>query len=682
MRRPPLRALPILAALACARGAPPTAAQDGHHDHGSPDGGSPDRGSPGVAPGARPAPPRVFLDKPARVVHYQLRRLSNAQLLLVERRADDPRYRPVFEAILAREGLERKHREEALAALVRLSGSDAVAEVLAAIGRLEGLDASHGSALHDLAALLAAQGPRALAARRAELQALATGTGTPAARRIGFAGLVLADGAVDRAWELAAGREALLRELLESLPMVPDEKVRASFYPRARELIDRAAGAAGAAGDTADAADAADAVRRAAVEALAEVPGREAEAFALLAALVRAGKDVAPAVRALRRIPAAKRPREGLPELARSVVERARGIPEAERTSPEALEALELGQELAAALPREEAAEVRKALASLGVRIVLLKTVPHQMLFDRRFFAVEAGKPVEVVLENPDIMPHNLVVTAPGALEEVGRAAELLLQPSDPRAPAYVPDSPKVLHATRLVPPGGREKLSFKAPAEPGEHPFVCTYPGHWRRMYGVMVVVADLEAWLEAPVEPADPLGNTRRLVKEWSAADFAVELAAAAAPGVRSHERGKALFAEAGCVQCHRVRGEGGAVGPELTEVFGKLKTREALLAEVLEPGKTVEEKYRVHALQTTDGRVLTGLVVAEDGATVSIVTNPQDPRPQDVPKDEIALRAPAEGSLMPVGLLNTFAKDEVLEVVAYLEAGGDPASAVYGR
>ena len=123
------------------------------------------------------------------------------------------------------------------------------------------------------------------------------------------------------------------------------------------------------------------------------------------------------------------------------------------------------------------------------------------MRYDVPYFAVRAGKPVQIVLENHDLMPHNLVVTVPGALKEV---AQLGLQAGPNggwKGLQYVPESDKVLHATQMVPADKKALLTFTAPSEPGEYPYVCTFPQHWYRMYGVMVVVEDLDAWQKNPI-------------------------------------------------------------------------------------------------------------------------------------------------------------------------------------
>ena len=61
--------------------------------------------------------------------------------------------------------------------------------------------------------------------------------------------------------------------------------------------------------------------------------------------------------------------------------------------------------------------------------------------------------------------------------------------PKEAQRGQYVPKSKKVLHATRMVAPLSAESLRFIAPKEPGEYPYLCTFPGHWIIMKGTMVV-------------------------------------------------------------------------------------------------------------------------------------------------------------------------------------------------
>jgi azurin len=148
-------------------------------------------------------------------------------------------------------------------------------------------------------------------------------------------------------------------------------------------------------------------------------------------------------------------------------------------------------------------------LRALGVRVVRIETVPEQMLFNVKWFVVEAGKPVQVVLFNRDATLHNLLISRPGSLERLGTTAMTMSMPSDPNIKPYVPAGPMVLQATGLLKEGETERLNFTAPAEKGEYPFACTFPGHWMRMYGVMLVVDSLDAWEASPTTPTDPITN-----------------------------------------------------------------------------------------------------------------------------------------------------------------------------
>ncbi len=123
--------------------------------------------------------------------------------------------------------------------------------------------------------------------------------------------------------------------------------------------------------------------------------------------------------------------------------------------------------------------------------VVHLKTVKNEMKYDISEFAVQAGKPVEIVFENPDFMQHNVVITQPGAKEIVGAAADKLATDPQGAEKQYVPDMPEVLFSTPLANPNETLRLTFTAPEEPGDYPFICTFPGHWRIMQGNMKVVS-----------------------------------------------------------------------------------------------------------------------------------------------------------------------------------------------
>lgn len=123
-------------------------------------------------------------------------------------------------------------------------------------------------------------------------------------------------------------------------------------------------------------------------------------------------------------------------------------------------------------------------------KVVLIKTVKNEMKYDVTEFVVQAGKPVELILENVDFMQHNLVIVQKGAKDKVGAAADKLAADPNGAEQQYVPRMSEVLYATALIDPQQKATLKFTAPTEPGIYPFICTFPGHWRIMQGVMKVV------------------------------------------------------------------------------------------------------------------------------------------------------------------------------------------------
>jgi len=154
-----------------------------------------------------------------------------------------------------------------------------------------------------------------------------------------------------------------------------------------------------------------------------------------------------------------------------------------------------LGQPLSGATVPQSMAELNRLAAAweqahaADAGALRVQAVPHQMQFSPTELRVKAGQPVRIIFENPDLMQHNLLVLAPGTIDAVGELADLMATAPDGMAKQFVPASPHVLHATPLVEPKGRFELSFTAPVAPGRYPYVCTFPGHWRMMRGVLIV-------------------------------------------------------------------------------------------------------------------------------------------------------------------------------------------------
>jgi plastocyanin len=118
---------------------------------------------------------------------------------------------------------------------------------------------------------------------------------------------------------------------------------------------------------------------------------------------------------------------------------------------------------------------------------------------------VEAGKPFQIIFENSDMMPHNVAVVEPRAREDIGRKADAMPPVADRRGRLFVPDDKRILAATEMVEPGRIATLKLVAPQKPGDYEYVCTYPDHWKTMFGQLLVVDDLEAFMKSPraIEP-----------------------------------------------------------------------------------------------------------------------------------------------------------------------------------
>jgi azurin len=196
-----------------------------------------------------------------------------------------------------------------------------------------------------------------------------------------------------------------------------------------------------------------------------------------------------------------------------AILKWAKGIPAAKRTDQPFVETMQVGMDMATLLPAADSARVRSELLDLGVSVFAVKTVREQMRYDVNRLVVIAGKPFEIIFENDDMMPHNLVVVQPGAREEIGVVTDKM-QPTQldkqgrPFLPASRELSRKVLAATKLIEPGQKETLKLTAPSHPGDYEYVCTFPEHWKNMFGQLVVVKDRAALLQASAQaaPAQP--------------------------------------------------------------------------------------------------------------------------------------------------------------------------------
>ncbi len=293
---------------------------------------------------------------------------------------------------------------------------------------------------------------------------------------------------------------------------------------------------------------------------------------------------------------------------------------------------------------------------------VRIATVPEKMAYDVTRFAVKPGKKIKLIFANPDFMPHNILLVNPGKANEVGEKAIAL--GAKGFEVGFVPESPDILWASKLVNHGLEEVIEFTAPMTEGAYPYICSFPGHHLIMRGVLIVADDPKKYLEENPEPAATL-------TQWQLADFTADLTRVSQH--RSYARGKELFTTLACAQCHQPGPAELAFGPNLEEVVKKYRGEASMvLQEILEPSRSIDEKYRNFTLLLEDGNVLTGIVLSEDQTTVTIQTGPTAEQVQKIAKSDITLQRPAL-SAMPAGLLNALDKEQILDLLSYVLAEG---------
>jgi putative heme-binding domain-containing protein len=189
----------------------------------------------------------------------------------------------------------------------------------------------------------------------------------------------------------------------------------------------------------------------------------------------------------------------------------------------------------------------------------------------------------------------------------------------------------------------------------------------------------AELAAFITETPAAAAParLKKEHKFVREWKMADLAADLDRAGRG--RNFENGREAFTAAQCFQCHRFGNEGGAVGPDITAVASRF-SRADLLSSLLEPSKVVSEQYQNLTVVKKDGDDVTGRLVEETDTRLVLVPNQLTGEKVEVKKSDVASRAPSKLSPMPEGLVNILTRDDLLDLLAYIESAGKREHAAF--
>lgn len=174
------------------------------------------------------------------------------------------------------------------------------------------------------------------------------------------------------------------------------------------------------------------------------------------------------------------------------------------------------------------------------------------------------------------------------------------------------------------------------------------------------------------AALSPHAMPGHTFRV---WKLEDLEPRLAEVGKG--RSFEKGKAAAIASQCVFCHTMSMDrslpAGLFGPELVQVSARFGRRD-LLDHILNPSKIVDEKFRFVTIKRADGSTVMGSLESEDDERVVLKPNPLSPETVEVGKSLIKGRSMSETSPMPAGLLNALKAEQILDLLAFIEAGGD--------
>ncbi len=425
------------------------------------------------------------------------------------------------------------------------------------------------------------------------------------------------------------------------------------------------------------------------IASMMQLPGHEATKTGVLAGLLKKRQSVTTSLASLATIPGKSWPQDQLGTVGEAVLSFLASKEPRERNSPQARVALDIGSTLRQRLDDAGRRRFDPRMAELVVPLIRIGTVPERMIYDNDTIAVQAGRPVQFALSNADKMPHNFAIVLPGTMEQVGELAEATGRDKDAEARHFIPNSTNILASSRLLQPGKSDSVFFAVPTEPGVYPYVCTYPGHWRRMYGAMYVVADLDAYNTDPagyaaaggLEIRDELLNYLGRNTEWKLADLSGDVEHLHHRG-NNFAVGEQLFKVAACIGCHKLNEKGNNVGPDLAKLDPKYSAVD-VLEHILDPSKKIDKKFQSNLFVLTSGKVVTGLVVKETDGEVQIIDNATSPEKiRTIKKSDIDEREISNVSIMPKGVMNKLIKEEILDLLAYVIARGDKKSDLFAE
>ena len=125
---------------------------------------------------------------------------------------------------------------------------------------------------------------------------------------------------------------------------------------------------------------------------------------------------------------------------------------------------------------------------------IVITTMEAKMMYDKASFSVKPNAKIKLVLKNLDSLPHNLIICTPGKRKGGDKGKEVIdavLKLGDKGVEQnWEPKGhPRILKSSGMVQPKEATTIFFKAPGKEGNYPYICTFPGHYQLMNGMMKV-------------------------------------------------------------------------------------------------------------------------------------------------------------------------------------------------
>ena len=135
------------------------------------------------------------------------------------------------------------------------------------------------------------------------------------------------------------------------------------------------------------------------------------------------------------------------------------------------------------------------------------------------------------------------------------------------------------------------------------------------------------------------------------------------------RDLEKGKAMYAASLCLSCHRMKGEGGMIGPDLSQLATRFSPKD-VLESIIRPSVVISDQYASTIYIMKDGSSVVGKQMSEDNKNYYISQNPYDPEQiREISKREVREKKVSEVSPMMTGLVNRLNEEELKDLIAYL-------------